>query len=285
MVQIDSIAFVSLVRLHPDFYVQIAGRNSSFTGLALTGHPKPRPVGHPGRNLHRDGPIILHGTVPAAFRTGIDDQLTTAPTAVARNDGHHGPKHRPPRHSNRPGTAAVGTHFRHRPGCGAPTRARPAIYPPLEVDRGAGTERGLGEIDLDRHQHISASLRGVTPGGSEQTRISEHRSQEVVECPQIREQIPDVDPIPAIVPAAPLRVGQHLVGLGDLTEPRFGGRVVRVGVRVAFTGEAAERLLDLLCGRIASDAQRCVVVRRHGYDPRLSARFSLTSSTIEIVRL
>ena len=41
------------------------------------------------------------------------------------------------------------------------------------------------------------------------------------------------------------RVRQHVVGLGDLLEPRLGLRVARVLVRVQLTGQLAVRLLDL----------------------------------------
>src|SRR4029079_9970423 len=57
-----------------------------------------------------------------------------------------------------------------------------------------------------------------------------------------------------------LRVGQDLVGLGQFLE--FGLRLLVPGVlvRVVLLGELAVRLLDLVGGRAAADAQDFVVV-------------------------
>ena len=57
-----------------------------------------------------------------------------------------------------------------------------------------------------------------------------------------------------------LVVGEHVVGLGDLLEPRLGLGVARVLVRVQVAGELAVRLLDVRRGGVLGDAQRGVVV-------------------------
>jgi hypothetical protein len=68
-----------------------------------------------------------------------------------------------------------------------------------------------------------------------------------------------------VVQAAPVRVGEHLVRLGDGAKA-----VLRVGVlvhvRVQLAREPAEGLLDLGLGRAALDAEQVVVIafgRRH----------------------
>ena len=67
-----------------------------------------------------------------------------------------------------------------------------------------------------------------------------------------------------VVGAAPLGVGEHLVGLGRLLELLLGLGVVVVDVGVQLAGEAAEGVLDLGLGRRPRlDAEHLVVVARH----------------------
>ncbi len=71
-----------------------------------------------------------------------------------------------------------------------------------------------------------------------------------------------------VVHLALLRVGEHLVGLGDLLEPLLGLRV-RVDVRVQLAGEPPVGLLDLVGVRVPAHAKQAVVVvhHRHPYAP------------------
>ena len=66
-----------------------------------------------------------------------------------------------------------------------------------------------------------------------------------------------------VVGAAPLGVGEDLVGLGRLLELLLGLGVVVVDVGVQFAGEAAEGLLDLGLAGVAADAEHLVVVAWH----------------------
>ena len=67
----------------------------------------------------------------------------------------------------------------------------------------------------------------------------------------------------AVVAGATLGVAQHLVGLRDLLEPRFGLRVTAGAVWVQLAGPAAVSALDLLVVGAAADAEQGVVVSRH----------------------
>ena len=60
-----------------------------------------------------------------------------------------------------------------------------------------------------------------------------------------------------VVQLALLRVGEHLVGLGDLLEALL---LVRVHVRVQLAGQPPVGLLDLLGRRVPRDAEHGVVV-------------------------
>ena len=66
-----------------------------------------------------------------------------------------------------------------------------------------------------------------------------------------------------VVAAAPVRVGEGVVGFGDLPEPLSGVRAV-VDVRVILLGELAVGRLDLRRGGAGVDAEQLVVVGRRG---------------------
>jgi hypothetical protein len=66
-----------------------------------------------------------------------------------------------------------------------------------------------------------------------------------------------------VIAAAPVGVGEGVVGLGDLPEPLSGiGAVVDVGV--VLLGQLAVGRLDLCRGRVGRDAEQLVVVGRRG---------------------
>ncbi len=75
------------------------------------------------------------------------------------------------------------------------------------------------------------------------------------------------------------RVGQHVVGLGDLLEPLLGLRVPGIGVGVVGAGQLAVGLLDVGLARVLGDAEGGVVVlldvvaRAHRRPSSLSSRW------------
>ena len=77
----------------------------------------------------------------------------------------------------------------------------------------------------------------------------------------------------AVVRPAALRVGQHLVRLGDRAESHVGiGLLADVGVEL--TRQLPERALDLGMARVAGHAEQLVVVllrRRHQGAPYTSS--------------
>src|SRR4029078_6353759 len=62
-----------------------------------------------------------------------------------------------------------------------------------------------------------------------------------------------------VVLLALVGIGQHVVRLGRLLEPRLRCVVAGVAVRVVLAGQLAVRLLDLVVGRPLADAQRLVM--------------------------
>lgn len=75
---------------------------------------------------------------------------------------------------------------------------------------------------------------------------------------QLARRPPDLE----VVSGAPLGVGKNLVGLADLYEARLGAELL-VAVRVVPPSQTAVRLLDLVPGGDAVDAQNLVVISHH----------------------
>ena len=62
----------------------------------------------------------------------------------------------------------------------------------------------------------------------------------------------------AVVSGLFVRIGKHLVGLSQLLELLFRGRIVRIAVRVVLQGQLAVGLLDLIISGVLGNAQDLV---------------------------
>jgi hypothetical protein len=185
------------------------------------------------------------------------------PDHLAENRARHGLK--------LTGALTAGAGLDRRPGLGAVTvavRAHPG-HSDLELAGRAGQHL----LERDRHPH------GDVPAALGPTAAAAEDRAQVTATEERFEDVPDVAKGPearlvaagaqalvavAVVDRAPLAVAQHLVGLGDLLELLLGGRIVPVDVGMQLAREAAERLLDLVFGRLAADPEDLVVVARHG---------------------
>src|SRR4051794_19671128 len=107
--------------------------------------------------------------------------------------------------------------------------------PPAEAEGVAGTEERLKDV-VDRAE--AGRARRPAPGA--------------------KAVVPE-----GVVRAPPLRIGEHLVGLGGSLELLLGLGVVVVDVGMQLAGEAAERLLYLRVRGAAVDTEHLVVVARH----------------------
>lgn len=154
----------------------------------------------------------------------------------------------------------------------------------MEFNSGIDAEGRFGEVYLDGHKHIPTPRRSLPAATAEEATVTKDRAKEIVESTEVREQVADLNTVAPVVALPSLRVGQDLIGLRYFTEARFGRRIVRIGIRMGIAGKFAERPLDLVTVGITRYTEYLVVVG-HRQDPRLSARLSLTSSTIEIVLL
>ncbi len=130
---------------------------------------------------------------------------------------------------------------------------------------------GLDELDLGLDQDVAAVGGAARAGARAEDVLAEERREDVPEAREVEGRRPkaaagEAVVAEAVVLLARLRLGEHLVGLGDLAEALLRvGLVGDVGVQLA--RKAAERLLDLRLVRGARDPQDFVVVafdRRHG---------------------
>ena len=109
-------------------------------------------------------------------------------------------------------------------------------------------------------------------------RLAEEGGEDVREAPEVgvhwREPAATEPRVPeAVVCAAPLGVGQHLVRLGDGPELQLGVRLL-AHIGMVLAGESAEGTLDFLVARAAGDPEELVVVllgRRHQTVPYTSS--------------
>src|SRR5439155_23950761 len=111
-----------------------------------------------------------------------------------------------------------------------------------------------------RARACAAPPRGTEPT---ETALAEEHLEDVLD---VAERLPArTCGAERVVPCAALRVGQDLVGTGDLLKALLGRRIA-VHVRVELAREAPVRLPDVLVARVSRDAEHVVEVAgdRHG---------------------
>jgi hypothetical protein len=143
----------------------------------------------------------------------------------------------------------------------------------------ADDHRVVGELALDpgrdlveRHLGLDqdvAARRRTARGPAERAaeRLAEERLEDVVDRAEASAGVEAagaqaLGPV-LVVGAAPVGVGEDLVGLGRFLEAGFRLGVVAGDVGVEFAGEAAEGFLDLGLGRVAGDAEDFLVIAWH----------------------
>ena len=135
----------------------------------------------------------------------------------------------------------------------------------VDLELAGDAERRLGEADLEPDQRVLATAlaRSRAAAGRRTGAAAEEGVHDVGEreAGALAEATAGAaERVAAAVVRRPLlRVGEHLVGEGDLLEPLLGVRV-RVDVRVVLPGEAPVGLLDGVGVRVAGDAEELVQV-------------------------
>ena len=239
-----------------DLDVQIARTGVAGTRLALTVQAETGSRHDAGGNLHanRRGRRNGHRHPPhTSQRSGM---ISPVPSHASHAATDMTVPMRPRRAvRTAPAPLHVGHVRRTRPRLGprAGTDLAPDVRP--ERDVGGHAERRFGERDGDPGEDVPTPLGPPPSRSAEEATLPEYGAEEVVDAAEAAEEIADVDGVAPVVAAATLRVGEDLVGLGDLAESGLGRGVPGIGVGMGLPGERPESLLDLLGTGIAGDAR------------------------------
>ena len=210
--------------------------------MAGAGDPQPLAVFDPGRDLDRLGPCRGCGRCRRTSQ-GVSG-LAGAAADVAGDAADHLPERRPRDLAQLAGAAAALAGGDRRPRLGAVAVAVLAGADRVE----ATSRRPRGDlVELTRPRGCRRRRR--TAAAEADARLPPKRLEDVVDRAEAGAGV-EAAGAQALVPvgvvgAAPLGVGEDLVGLGRLLELLLRLGVVVVDVGVQFAGEAAEGLLDL----------------------------------------
>ena len=270
--QVVTLTLEDRVRALHDLEEQVAGRPSARADLALAGQLDVRAVLDTGRDPYLDRPPGPHPAVAVALRAG-PDQHGAVPAAAGADPGHHDlADERAGDLAHLAAAAADVTGLRVGAWRGALTGAGGADHGRVHGEFPGGTERALGEVQLDPDRRVTAALRAAARAAARGAAAG--RAEELVEQvvqgiePRAERAGPGArrargERVHAhVVHPALVGVGQHLVRLGDLLEPLLGLRV-GVHVRVQLAGQPPVGPLDLVLGRVAADLEQRVVVGGH----------------------
>src|SRR5204863_61793 len=207
-------------------------------------------------DLERPG--ALDAALALARVAGVLHDLAVALAPRASRDVDHLAQHRLADAPDLAPAVALRAGDRLRAGLRAVAAARLAARKDRELDLLGRAEDGLLERDPEVVAEVGAGRRpaastGPGRGGAEE------RVEDVGEAAREAARALGADGAEHVVALPALRVGQDLVRLVDLLEPR-GRRGILVDVRVPALGEPPVRLLDVGVGGGPLDAEGLVVV-------------------------
>jgi uncharacterized membrane protein len=211
------------------------------------------------RNGEADLAVLALAALAAAVGALLVDGLSRAAAARAGRDIDEAAEHRLLHLADLAPTVAGRARRGRRSGLRAvPVTALARLESRHGDDALAALDR-VEEVDLDLHTQIRASHR---PAGFAAAQVSSEERLEQIADPEVAD--PAGRRAEHVVPLAALRVGEHLVRLGDRLE---AFRRVRraVDVRVILPRELPVGAPDLLIRRRARDAEEDVVVGLRGH--------------------
>ena len=217
---------------------------------------------------------------PPQLAHGIGDHRAEALARRARPSRHHLAQERPGDLLHLAATLADVAPAQRGAGSGALACARGADDGGVDLDVAVRAERGLVEVDLEPDHRVAPGAlararAALRPGAAEE------RVHDVGEAEALAEAAAGGEGVGAeVVHLTLLRVGEHLVGHGDLFEALL---LVGVDVGVELAGESPVSLLDLLGRRLALDAEHAVVVSRHYDSATILPTYRATARTAPIV--
>src|SRR5207249_3202322 len=257
---------------HAEHDVEVAGRAGVRPGLALASQLEPRARVDAGGDL--DVELVrppLHAGAPAA-RTRLRDDRAL-PVAVAARLGD---REEALLEADLPRALALRTGARRGPRPGAAPVARVAGREARHRDRLLASEGRFLEADLEVVAEILPAPRPAVPAAppARAEEVPEQVADDVlevaaeVEARAPRRALLEGGVPEAVVEAAPLRVGEHLVGFRDLLEALLGRvAILGIAIRVVLEGKPAVRLLDVVLAREAGHAEDLVVVALQALTP------------------
>src|SRR3989454_4189273 len=247
------------VLLQAHEHVKVARRTAAHPRLALTRDAQLLPIVDAGRERQRDLAVPPLPTLAAAARAELVDGLAGAATARAGRDVHEPAEHRLLDLAHLATTAAGAARRDRRARLGAAAPAPLAGLQPRHGDDTLAALHRVEEVDLDLQTQVGAAHRAARLAAAQ---IAAEEGLEGVTDAEVGE--PAGRRAEHVVALPALRVGEHLVRLGDplelLRRVRF---VVHVGVELP--GELAVSAPDLLVRGRPRDAEKLVVIggRRH----------------------
>ena len=258
-------------RTNADGHVDVPGWATERPRVPGAAHTDPLPVVDPRGDVELERRVLERPPVSLAAlaRRLHDAACPVAARAGSRADDlpEHGAGHLlDDARAATPG-ARDGRRPRSRPRAAAGLAA--ARDHDLHVELRTGDR--LGEVDLHLRRDVRPTRR-PRPRTRRPTeeRLAEERGEDVREAAEVgvhgRETAAAEARVPeAVVRPPTLRVGEHLVRLGDGPEPQLRVRLL-AHVRVELARQIPERALDLGVARVPRDAEQLVVVllrRRH----------------------
>src|SRR5229473_1668535 len=252
------------VLLHVDHDVQVARRAAPLAGLALARQLEARAGVDARRHLHAEHALVLDLARALARLARVGDHLAGPLAMAARPRDLEEPLREPQLARAVAGRALLGP----RSGLRSRATARVAALVPRDLHLRLGAEGGFGEADLQVVAEVGpAAARGPAAASAAAEDVAEDPLEDVVDVRAAESLVERAGAEPAgglvaeaVVAGALLRVGEHLVRLGDLLELLLGLLVAFVLVGVELDGELAEGALQLLRGAGPFDAEHFVVV-------------------------
>src|SRR2546428_2866755 len=247
--EVVALAAEELMLFEADEHVEIAGRPAAHAGLALAGDAKLLPVVDAREDRERDLAVLSLAALAAAARADLVDRLSCAAAAWAGRHVDEAAEDRLLDLANLAAPVARAAGRDRRPGLGARPIAAFAGLEARHPDDPLSSFDRVEEVDLDLHTQVRAAHRTARLAAPE---VASGKGLEEVADAEVAEAA--AGGAEHVVALAALRVGEHLIGLGDLLEAL---RRVRspVHIGVALPGELVVGTADLFVRRAPRDAQ------------------------------
>ena len=259
---------------HIDDHVQVAAGAAVDACITLTGHPEGLTVVDARRHIHVDGLCHPYPACALALAAGIADDLALAAavgTGLGLGDHAEGGAlidlHRAP-------AVAVRTYLRRGTGCRTGTGTVCTAFHPLDLHLCTHALARLHKVNIQPHVHILALSWGIGTGAAGAT---EYAAKEILEdishvgkaalhaahathtahaaVAGIHTGVTEL-----VIFLTLLRVGKHLVCLGDLLELFLAFLIARMQIGVVLSCHGAVRFFDRFLVSVLLHAEHFIII-------------------------